>query len=132
MRRLSLILLLVFTVSLHLARQENLSEKACFATEAVELSEGDVRAGQWLCEYVYNSDLSPASVLQEAEEAHAAVFMFQRGGQDGSRAAILSMCCVTYGMPGVARLVAWVHGKGFAAGMQATDHYLFRLRRLII
>ena len=33
---------------------------------------------------------------------------------------------------GVAGLVARVHRKGFAAGLHAVDHYVYRLRRLII
>lgn len=93
--------------------------------------EGNLLADQWLCERIYNSDLSQTRVLQTAE-ARLAVSMFQRGGQVRLRAAFLSMCCVTYGISGVAGLVARVHRKGFAAGLHAVDHYVYRLRRLII
>ena len=70
--------------------------------------------------------------MQECEKARTSVSMFQRGAQGRSRAAFLSMCCVTYGISGVAGLVARVHRKGFAAGLHAVDHYVYRLRRLII
>ena len=132
MRRLLLILLLVFTVSLHLSRQENSLERTYSAMEVIVLSEGNVLAGQWLCEYVYNSDLSPTSVLQEAEETRTTVSMFRHGAQGRLRAAVLSMCCVTYGVSGVAGLTARIHRKGFAAGLHAVDHYVYRLRRIII
>lgn len=92
---------------------------------------GNLLADQWLCERIYNSDLSQTRVLQTAE-ARLAVSMFQRGGQVRLRAAFLSMCCVTYGISGVAGLVARVHRKGFAAGFHAVDYYVYRLRRLII
>ena len=42
------------------------------------------------------------------------------------------MCCVTYGISGVAGLAARVHGKGFVAGLHAVDYYVYRLHRLII
>ena len=93
---------------------------------------GNLLADQWQCEYVYNSDLSLTGVLQECEKARTSVSMFQHGAQGRSRAAFLSMCCVTYGISGVAGLVARVHRKGFAAGLHAVDHYVYRLRRLII
>ena len=93
---------------------------------------GNLLADQWQCEYVYNSNLSLTGVLQECEEARTSVSMFQRGAQGRSRAAFLSMCCVTYGISGVAGLVARVHRKGFAAGLHAVDHYVYRLHRLII
>ena len=93
---------------------------------------GNLLADQWQCEYVYNSNLSLTGVLQECEKARTSVSMFQRGAQGCSRAAFLSMCCVTYGISGVAGLVARVHRKGFAAGLHAVDHYVYRLRRLII
>lgn len=92
---------------------------------------GNLLADQWLCERIYNSDLSQTRVLQTAE-ARLAVSMFQREGQERLRAAFLSMCCVTYGISGVAGLVARVHRKGFAAGLHAVDHYVYRLHRLII
>ena len=92
---------------------------------------GNLLADQWLCERIYNSDLSQTRVLLTAE-ARLAVSMFQREGQVRLRAAFLSMCCVTYGISGVAGLVARVHRKGFAAGLHAVDHYVYRLRRLII
>ena len=132
MRRLLLILLLVFTISLHLSKQESMLERACTAQEVGVLSQGSVLTGQWLCEYIYNPYLSFTSVLQEAVEARSAVFMFQHEGQGRSRAANLLICCVTCGISGVAGLVARVHGKGFAAGLHAVDHYVYRLRRLII
>ena len=93
---------------------------------------GNLLADQWQCEYVYKSNLSLTGVLQECEKARTSVSMFQRGAQGCSRAAFLSMCCVTYGISGVAGLVARVHRKGFAAGLHAVDHYVYRLRRLII
>ena len=92
---------------------------------------GNLLADQRLCERIYNSDLSQTRVLQ-TEEARLAVSMFHRGGQGRLRAAFLSMCCVTYGISGVAGLVARVLCKGFAAGLLAVDYYVYRLRRLII
>ena len=94
--------------------------------------EGNLLASQWQCEYVYNSDLSLNGVLQECEKARASASMFRHEAQGRSRAAFLSMCCVTYGISGVAGLAARVHGKGFAAGLRPVDHYVYRLRRLII
>lgn len=134
MRRLVFILLAVFTLCLLREEPENMPDTARkFRAEAVvDCGVESLLAAQWQCEYIYNSDLSLTGVLQECEEARTTVFMFQRGVQGGSRAVFLSMCCVTYGMPGVAGLVARVHRKGFAAGMHAVDHYVYRLRRLII
>lgn len=94
--------------------------------------EGNLLASQWQCEYVYNSDLSLNGVLQECEKARTSVSMFRHGAQGRSRAAILSMCCVTYGISGVAGFAARVHRKGFATGLHAVDYYVYRLRRLII
>ena len=93
--------------------------------------EENLLARQWQCEYIY-SDLSFTSVLPEAKKTRTSVSMFQRGAQGRSRAAFLSMCCVTYGISGVAGLAARVHGKGFVAGLHAVDYYVYRLHRLII
>ena len=89
---------------------------------------GNLLADQWQCEYVYNSNLSLTGVLQECEKARTSVSMFQRGAQGCSRAAFLSMCCVTYGISGVAGLVARVHRKGFAAGLHAVDRPKQKMR----
>lgn len=58
--------------------------------------------------------------------------MFRHGAHRRLRATVLSMCCVTYGISGVAGLAARVHGKGFVAGLHAVDYYVYRLHRLII
>ena len=92
---------------------------------------GNLLADQWQCEYVY-SDLSFTSVLPEAKKTRSTVSMFRHGAHRRLRATVLSMCCVTYGISGVAGLAARVHGKGFVAGLHAVDYYVYRLHRLII
>ncbi|WP_443639545.1 hypothetical protein [Alistipes shahii] len=133
MRKLIFILLTVCMFCLLCKKSENMpGDSRNFMNEIVlNRGEGNLLADQWLCERIYNSDLSQTRVLQTAE-ARLAVSMFQRGGQVRLRAAFLSMCCVTYGISGVAGLVARVHRKGFAAGLHAVDYYVYRLRRLII
>ena len=86
--------------------------------------EENLLARQWQCEYIY-SDLSFTSVLPEAKKTRSTVSMFWHGAHGRLRATVLSMCCVTYGISGVAGLAARVHGKGFVAGL--TCRRLLRL-----
>ena len=134
MRKSVFILLTVFMACLLCKESENMPGTSRKFMDETFLNRGEenLLADQWQCEYVYNSNLSLTGVLQECEKARTSVSMFQRGAQGCSRAAFLSMCCVTYGISGVAGLVARVHRKGFAAGLHAVDHYVYRLRRLII
>ena len=134
MRKSVFILLTVFTVCLLCKESENMPGTSRKFMDETFLNRGggNLLVDQWQCEYIYNSDLSLTGVLQECEKARTSVSMFRHGAQGRSRAAILSMCCVTYGISGVAGLVARVHRKGFAAGLHAVDHYVYRLRRLII
>ena len=134
MRKSVFILLTVFMACLLCKESGNRPDAPWKFTNETFLTRGggNLLADQWQCEYVYNSDLSLTGVLQECEKARTSVSMFQRGAQGRSRAAFLSMCCVTYGISGVAGLVARVHRKGFAAGLHAVDHYVYRLHRLII
>ena len=132
MRKSVFILLTVFMACLLCKESGNRPDAPWKFTNETFLTRGggNLLADQWQCEYVYNSNLSLTGVLQECEKARTSVSMFQRGAQGRSRAAFLSMCCVTYGISGVAGLVARVHRKGFAAGLHAVDHYVYRLRRL--
>lgn len=67
--------------------------------------EENLLARQWQCEYIY-SDLSFTSVLPEAKKTRSTVSMFRHGAHRRLRATVLSMCCVTYGISGVAGLAA--------------------------
>lgn len=86
--------------------------------------EENLLARQWQCEYIY-SDLSFTSVLPEAKKTRSTVSMFRHGSPWRLRATVLSMCCVTYGISGVAGLAARVHGKGFVG--RPTCRRLLRL-----
>lgn len=134
MRKSVFILLTVFTACLLCKESENMpgSSRKFMDETFLNRGGGNLLADQWQCEYIYNSDLSLTGVLQGCEEARTSVSMFRHGAQGRSRAAFLSMCCVTYGISGVAGLVARVHGKGFVAGLHAVDYYVYRLHRLII
>ena len=115
MRKSVFILLTVFMACLLCKESGNRPDAPWKFTNETFLTRGggNLLADQWQCEYVYNSDLSLTGVLQECEKARTSVSMFQRGAQGCSRAAFLSMCCVTYGISGVAGLVARVHRKRF-------------------
>ena len=134
MRKSVFILLTVFMACLLCKESGNRPDAPWKFTNETFLTRGggNLLADQWQCEYVYNSDLSFTSVLPEAKKTRSTVSMFRHGAHGRLRATVLSMCCVTYGISGVAGLVARVHRKGFAAGLHAVDHYVYRLRRLII
>ena len=70
--------------------------------------EENLLARQWQCEYIY-SDLSFTSVLPEAKKTRSTVSMFRHGAHGRLRATVLSMCCVTYGISGVAGSPAPAH-----------------------
>ena len=131
MRKSVFILLTVFTACLLCKESENMPGTSRKFMDETFLNRGEENLLARQCEYIY-SDLSFTSVLPEAKKARTSVSMFQRGAQGCSRAAFLSMCCVTYGISGVAGLAARVHGKGFVAGLHAVDYYVYRLHRLII
>ena len=131
MRKSVFILLTVFTACLLCKESENMPGTSRKFMDETFLNRGEENLLARQCEYIY-SDLSFTSVLPEAKKTRSTVSMFRHGAHRRLRAAFLSMCCVTYGISGVAGLVARVHRKGFAAGLHAVDHYVYRLRRLII
>ena len=126
MRKSVFILLTVFTACL-----ENMPGTSRKFMDETFLNRGEENLLARQCEYIY-SDLSFTSVLPEAKKTRSTVSMFRHGAHRRLRATVLSMCCVTYGISGVAGLAARVHGKGFVAGLHAVDYYVYRLHRLII
>ena len=133
MRKSVFILLTVFMACLLCKESENMPGTSRKFMDETFLNRGEenLLARQWQCEYIY-SDLSFTSVLPEAKKTRSTVSMFRHGAHGRLRATVLSMCCVTYGISGVAGLAARVHGKGFVAGLHAVDYYVYRLHRLII
>ena len=131
MRKSVFILLTVFMACLLCKESENMPGTSRKFMDETFLNRGEENLLARQCEYIY-SDLSVTSVLPEAKKTRSTVSMFRHGAHGRLRATVLSMCCVTYGISGVAGLVARVHRKGFAAGLHAVDHYVYRLRRLII
>ena len=131
MRKSVFILLTVFTACLLCKESENMPGTSRKFMDETFIQRGEKNFLARQCEYIY-SDLSFTSVLPEAKKTRSTVSMFRHGAHRRLRATVLSMCCVTYGISGVAGLVARVHRKGFAAGLHAVDHYVYRLRRLII
>ena len=133
MRKSVFILLTVFMACLLCKESENMPGTSRKFMDETFLNRGEenLLARQWQCEYIY-SDLSFTSVLPEAKKTRSTVSMFRHGAHGRLRATVLSMCCVTYGISGVAGLTARVHGKGFVAGLHAVDYYVYRLHRLII
>ena len=133
MRKSVFILLTVFTACLLCKESENMpgTSRKFMDETFLNREEENLLARQWQCEYIY-SDLSFTSVLPEAKKTRSTVSMFRHGAHRRLRATVLSMCCVSYGISGVAGLAARVHGKGFVAGLHAVDYYVYRLHRLII
>ena len=130
MRKSVFILLTVFTACLLCKESENMPGTSRKFMDETFLNRGEENLLARQCEYIY-SDLSFTSVLPEAKKTRSTVSMF-RHAHRRLRATVLSMCCVTYGISGVAGLAARVHGKGFVAGLHAVDYYVYRLHRLII
>ena len=133
MRKSVFILLTVFTACLLCKESENMPGTSRKFMDETFLNRGEenLLARQWQCEYIY-SDLSFTSVLPEAKKTRSTVSMFRHGAHGRLRATVLSMCCVTYGISGVAGLAARVHGKGFVAGLHAVDYYVYRLHLFAI
>ena len=131
MRKSVFILLTVFTACLLCKESENMPGTSRKFMDETFLNRGEENLLARQCEYIY-SDLSFTSVLPEDKKTRSTVSMFRHGAHRLLRATVLSMCCVTYGISGVAGLAARVHGKGFVAGLHAVDYYVYRLHRLII
>ena len=103
MRKSVFILLTVFTACLLCKESENMPGTSRKFMDETFLNRGEenLLARQWQCEYIY-SDLSFTSVLPEAKKTRSTVSMFRHGAHGRLRATVLSMCCVTYGISGVA------------------------------
>lgn len=132
MRKLLFILSFVSMVCLYFSMQENEGNVVHSTLEIAPLPENRMLVKQWQCEHTYNSDLRSTRVLQEVEDPHPIVLLFQRGSHMRARADFLTMCCVTYDTSGAARLIARMHKKDFVAGLHVVDYYVYRLHRLII
>lgn len=105
MRKSVFILLTVFMACLLCKESENMPGTSRKFMDETFLNRGEenLLARQWQCEYIY-SDLSFTSVLPEAKKTRSTVSMFRHGAHGRLRATVLSMCCVTYGISGVAGL----------------------------